>query len=261
VIETKVNDLNVCVQIGCSVNCKYCPQDVITERYFGQRVMSFEDFKMLIATVPKETAIIFCGLSEPFLNPDCTRMILHAHGKGHPVQIYSTLTGLTLEDAITISDIPLQRFVLHLPDSQQNAKIPITPEYKKVLPYILTHVSNIQFVSMNGLFESNHYEDMARGKVERKYNGRIYCNLLENPVYCLEPNGEVDMCCMARIFTGNIGSLRKETFEQIVNRHEKVARRMETSPDSACHYCAWAQPYWKGKLKKTGAKVIEWVKA
>ena len=251
----KMNDLNVCTQIGCSVNCKFCPQDVIVEKYTGERRMSLAGFKSLIETVPAHVAIIFCGVSEPFLNPDCTCMILHAYKKGHPVQIYSTLTNLSMEDVKTICDFPLERFVLHLPDSQENAKIPITAEYKEVLPYILTHVDNIQFVSMNGLFESNHYEDMARKNVERKYNGKIYCNLLDNPVYCLEPNGEVDMCCMARIFTGNIGSLYKESFQDILKRHEIVAERMATDPNSACHYCAWAQPYLKGVLKNNISKV------
>lgn len=255
----KMEDLNVCTQIGCSVDCKFCPQETIVKRYIGERLLSLTAFKQLIETVPKDVAIIFCGLSEPFLNPECTEMILYSHNEGHPVQIYSTLTNLTFENAIKICDIPLERFVLHLPDSKNNAKIPITPEYKKVLPYVLTHVDKIQFVAMNGLFESNHYEDMVRGEAEIKHKGRIYCNLLRSPVYCLEPNGEVDMCCMARVFTGNIGSLYKESFSDLLKRHEIVAEQMAIDPKSACHYCDWAQPYLKGVLKQEASKWIKYL--
>ena len=66
----------------------------------------------------KGTRIDFSGMAEPWLNKDCTKMVLYAHEKGFPIAIYTTLVGMTDEDFDAIKDIPVEEFVLHIPDDK-----------------------------------------------------------------------------------------------------------------------------------------------
>jgi hypothetical protein len=81
----------------------------------------------------------FSGYSEPFLNPQCADMIVYAYEKGHrPIELFSTLLGMTLQDIDKIKNIPFGMIILHLPDIDGNSKIPVTSNYIEVLKYFLT---------------------------------------------------------------------------------------------------------------------------
>lgn len=56
--------------VGCSVNCKYCPQITFLSAYYKnrKRAMSFEDFKICLDKITKNTLIEWAGFVEPFLN-------------------------------------------------------------------------------------------------------------------------------------------------------------------------------------------------
>ncbi len=72
-------------------------------------------------------------MAEPWLHPQCTDMLLYAAGKGHPIAVYSTLTGMRLEDFDRIRNCPINPFVVHLPDAHGHAPIPITDKYLTLL--------------------------------------------------------------------------------------------------------------------------------
>ena len=66
--------LEVTPKIGCSVNCKYCPQSLLLNRYFKdkkdrQSMMTLEDYKRVLDKVPKDLIIDWSGFVEPFFNP------------------------------------------------------------------------------------------------------------------------------------------------------------------------------------------------
>jgi hypothetical protein len=238
-------------QIGCPIAClKYCPQEIITKQYQGERTLSLEDFKKFLHGIPKEVSITFAGVSEPFQNPQCVDMILHANSLGYKVNVFSTLVGLTMEDAARVCAVDFNWFELHLPDACGNAHIQTTQEYKECLVYILTHVKNIKTMNMGGLFETNHVEDMIRGTATREYTGRVTCALLRYPNYQIHPNGNVFFCCMTRGVRDKVGSLHENTYPELVVRFPAISERLATDPDSICHYCVNAKPYWKYVIKE-----------
>lgn len=73
------------LKIGCRLNCKYCPQQLLLKRYFevfgvdAKTELTFDDFKIMLGRVAKGAAISIAGMSEPFLNKNCARMIKYAY--------------------------------------------------------------------------------------------------------------------------------------------------------------------------------------
>ena len=237
--------LEITTQIGCRVNCiKYCPQELIVKNYFGNRILLLDRFIELMYTVPTNIPILFAGVSEPFQNQNCIDMIEWVHNRGNPVSVSSTLVGLTYDDCIRLCDIPLERFVLHLPDACGNANIPITDEYAKCLCKIMTSIQNLEFMSMNGTFVTNRVEHMARGTAPRRHSSRVLCDMLETPGYQLMPNGAVFFCCMMRGLTGGVGSLDDQSYPDLISKHKAISYQLQTNRDSICHRCVMSNNYY-----------------
>jgi hypothetical protein len=250
-------ELDFTTQIGCKVNClKYCPQELITSRYTGERTLSFEMFKRFMEGVPKDHLIGFAGFSEPFLNQECPDMIVWAHEQGYKIVIYTTLVGLTPENARRILRIPFELFTLHLPDALGNAHIAITPEYQTVLCEALTTVPEIKFMNMGSDFRTNNSENMPRGRIPPKTNRRVFCPYLDTPDYQVMPNGEVFFCCMTRGLEGYVGSLKENTYWHLANpdRFKQESVKMQTDPSSLCHKCPYSYPYVFRYLKRLKSK-------
>ena len=243
-------------QIGCPIAClKYCPQEIIVKQYKGEKTLSFEMFKQFLSTIPKNVPITFAGVSEPFQNTECVDMILYANDEGYKINVFSTLVGLNIEDTVRVCKVPFNLFELHLPDAYRNARIPITPEYQNCLTYVLTHVRNIKTMNMGGLFETNKVEDMIRGSAERKCNGKVTCHLLKYPNYQIHPNGNVYFCCMTRGVNNKVGTLFENTYPELIAKFPAVSKRLSEDPDSICHYCVNAKPYWKYLIKEIEIKI------
>lgn len=63
-------NLEISTVVGCKMNCDYCPQKVHVKTYTDktrETVMSLDNFKTILSTVPKECEIIFAGMAEPWL--------------------------------------------------------------------------------------------------------------------------------------------------------------------------------------------------
>jgi sulfatase maturation enzyme AslB (radical SAM superfamily) len=136
--------LEVCTNVGCSVRCKWCAQELFVSRY-AERIGTQppelpKDFKMSLKTfikcidqVPRNISVDFSGYSETFLNPLAAEMILYAARKGHKIILYTTLQGMTDADIDSLKDVEFEHIMPHLPDKDGNAKIPVTDEYLKLL--------------------------------------------------------------------------------------------------------------------------------
>jgi hypothetical protein len=215
-------------------------------------------FVYYLHTVPKTTTVRFTGVSEPFLNPECPDMILWAHEHNYKIVLYTTLVGLTPENADHILHIPFDKLVLHLPDALGNAKIPVTKDYLETLGKILTGVKNIEFMNMGPSFRTNNNENMARGITRKRKTGRVGCDYLDEPAYQVLPNGEVFFCCMTRGVSGYVGSLKENTYWELANPEAfgKISYRMQTDPDSLCHQCDFSYPAWIGCLKRGKSRLF-----
>lgn len=146
-IEEDYSDLptiDVTTVIGCKVNCKYCPQQLLLKNYFHDNpkrdsVMTMDTFMTCLARFPEKCNVMFCGMSEPFLNPLCDDMICKAFESGKNIELYTTLVGLTQEKLEKIWDIPMDFVNIHVADIYGYADIPVTEEYFELLQNVINH--------------------------------------------------------------------------------------------------------------------------
>jgi hypothetical protein len=218
---------------GCVIDCVFCPQRILETRYKGDRILSVDGFKFLIDKVPSEVRITFAGFTEPWMNKNCTDMILYAHEKGHPISIFTTGIGMSIEDISRIKHIPFAGypnggFVLHLPDQEKRAKHPITKSYIELLQHIKniqSEITNLHIMAMGPVHESVKHifsdasvpemwsragnligEALLKPELEKlsgSYkaifhgNKDMTCNCEEKMYHnVLLPNGDVSLCCM-----------------------------------------------------------------
>jgi hypothetical protein len=57
--------------------------------------MTFDLFTEYVDRIPTRVRIHFTGMSENWLNPECTRMARYAHEKGHELMASTTTVGIT----------------------------------------------------------------------------------------------------------------------------------------------------------------------
>ncbi len=265
--------MEITTVIGCRVQCSFCPQTLLMERYEGQNnleeitwgkpvLMSLIDFKNCIDKIPTNVEIHFSGYAEPWLNPECTKMLLYAHKKGHSILAYTTLVGMTIEDIKEFKNIPFKRFEIHLPDAEKYAKIALSQNYFDVLTLILSsNISNLTSMTMGKLpeqiqkiiqktFPANEMIDRAGNnvtgvKTPMKF-GSLYCrrahenkkNTLNSNV--LLPNGDVTLCCMDYGINNVLGNLIESNYESLFRSKnaQNILSKMNSDHDEIiCRNC------------------------
>lgn len=240
---------------GCVVDCVYCPQRTLQEKYKGERFLSFENFKKVVDKLPKEIRVTFAGFTEPFLNPKCTDMLLYAHEKGHPVSIFTTGVGLTIKDYKRIKHIPYAGepnggFTLHIPDADRKAKHPITESYVELIEYMYMcwrkgQLINFNVMSMGAphesvshLWSTPHQPEMwsragnlfheailkpelmnRKNDFQSVYHGEgpKTCGCIEELYHnVMLPNGDVSLCCMDYGLKHILGNMFTQEYEDVV---------------------------------------------
>jgi FkbM family methyltransferase len=238
---------------GCVVDCVFCPQRTLQKSYKGKRFMTLKDFKKAVDKLPQEVRVTFAGFTEPWLNKDCTDMVLYAHEKGHPISIFTTGIGMSIDDIERIKHIPFAGnpngcFTLHLPDQERKAKHPITKRYIEVIEHfgkLQNEIHNFTTMCMGSVHEDvRHvfpsapvYDMWSRAGnlvgemimkpelLERRSEWRIAdhgkkpmtCGCLEKLYHnVMLPNGDVSLCCMDYGLKHILGNLYKQDYEDIV---------------------------------------------
>lgn len=267
--------LEITAKLGCSVNCKYCPQSLLYNQYFASdksRVtqMTYENYKICVDKTPINTIISFAGFVEPFLHEQGPDMIRYAHESGRDVMLFTTLVGLTEEKWEQIADIPFYQVVLHTPDKKNFAKIPITKEYTELLDKILDHHkpdgSNfIDFANCQSE-PSDDFIKIAKGRVRMQGTkmtdragalegeeilsvsyplGKIYCTRSYNmDNWVLLPDGTVVLCCMDYGLKHPLGNLLRDDYDMIKQgeEYQGVIKGLHSDhADILCRQCTFAQ--------------------
>jgi len=244
--------LEITTHIGCPINCVDCPQELLKKRYQGKKDLSFEDYKTAIDKLPKDTRVDFSGMCEPFVNKNCTDMILYAFERGFPLALYTTLQGATLIDYERLKGVQYEAFTIHLPDKDGRSTFKITDEYLEVLrlfdPLAYSCHGEVDD-RVRGIIKPRHLitfmHDRA-GNVE----GRPHLSIDQNqPLWCLTsgremnhnvllPDGTVLMCCMDYGMTGVFGNLFTQSYDEVI--HSEEAERMRSTlqqGESICRHC------------------------
>jgi hypothetical protein len=221
--------------------------------------MKKDVFKTCLDKVPSEVDIHFSGFGEPWLNPDCTDMLLYAFQKGHRIKASTTLEGMTSSDVDKIAGIPFLCFNVHLPSAGDGGeKIHVDATYLNMLKKILD--SGLE-VKLRFLGKTVHPEVLTvlrgrniehvrihtragnrrlRGKpLPRRKKGRIACRrkLCQN---VLLPNGDVVLCCMDYGLKHVLGNLLESGYEALFKNQEFMDVRdglRDESLDILCRTC------------------------
>ena len=241
------------VKNGCVVDCVFCPQRTLQNVYKGERFLSLDNFKIAVDKMPKDIRVTFAGFTEPWLNPKTTEMLLYAHENGHPVSVFTTGIGMSLDDIERIKGVPFAGnpnggFVLHLPDQERKAKHPITDRYIKVIERfgeVHSQIQNFTLMCMGTVHESVRHvfpeaptyqmwsragnllgesimkPELLNRKDEYKsvYHGEqpMTCGCLEKLYHnIMLPNGDVSLCCMDYGLEHILGNLVEQEYDEVI---------------------------------------------
>lgn len=266
--------IEITTKIGCNVNCKFCPQSVLIQRYFENKsdrtsVMSLETFSKCLNKMPQNCLLMFCGMSEPFLNPECLEMIKLTVSSGRTVELYTTLVGADMSLVKQLCEIPVGFVTLHLADKYGYANIPVSDEYYRMVDMLINlkrkdgrpfvNVCNAQAEPDEKLLEicEEKYEilttmhDRAGNLndsqlIKNEYlSGPLSCSLcgpdLDHNV--LLPDGTLLLCCMDYGMKHILGNLLESSYEEILNGTEiaRIKRGMlGEGEDILCRHCTCA---------------------
>ena len=245
-------------QNGCVVDCVFCPQRTLQKSYKGERFMTLDNFKKAVDKLPEEVRVTFAGFTEPWLNKECTDMVLYAHEKGHPISIFTTGIGMSIDDIERIKHIPFAGnpngcFTLHLPDQERKAKHPITKRYIEVIQHIgkIQHeIHNFTTMCMGTVHEDVRHvfstapvydmwsragnlvgemimkpellERKAEWKMANHGDKQMTCGCLEKMYHnVMLPNGDVSLCCMDYGLKHILGNLYDQDYEDIVPQNNQ----------------------------------------
>lgn len=264
----------ITTKIGCPVNCKYCPQDVLIKAYKKRRnpvmELSMETFQKMLGRIPKDVIISFTGFVEPFANPKCLDMILYALENGYVVRVFSTLYNVSVEQYRKFKDYPnLKTLDVHLPDSNGNTVFPITEAYRRTLEYVFRNPPKYArlWTSCLGVTSAVHEKirdivsvdgnpiNSVHGLVydNRLFHGRAKlrcdrdCSRIDNPkagVGMILPNGDVIGCTQDWELENYIGNILEVSSwnELMCGELRKKFRDALDDPriDNICTYCELA---------------------
>jgi hypothetical protein len=229
--------LEITTRIGCKVACSFCPQSKLTKAYGHgdrERVMSFEVFAACVAKLPREVNIDFAGMAEPWLNRDCTRMLLHAHERGHLIGVYTTLEGMTVDDILRIEAVPFRAFEVHLPSTVGSERITVDEHYLSVLAALRNSriAANYHYFEMDvdpsvALLLPRHPSQRKKhtraGNVaisglalpSRTRNQGVLACRRKLDYNILLPSGEVVLCCMDYGMEHVLGNLLEGSYASL----------------------------------------------
>jgi len=238
---------------GCAVDCVFCPQRLLVDRYKGNKSLSLDDYKKIINKLPTQVRITFAGFTEPWLHRECTDMLIYAYEAGHDIAVFTTGIGMKISDIERIKHIPFSSgpnggFVFHLPDDELYAKHPITDKYIELVEHVgkVNHeIQNFYLMSMGTVhkkvrhvFDNIRPSDMwsragnlvhesilkpellnIKDKFKTIYHGKeeLTCNCDEKLYHnVLLPNGDVSLCCMDYGLDQILGNLSEQEYDEIM---------------------------------------------
>jgi hypothetical protein len=231
--------IEITTRIGCPIRCRYCPQGKLISEYYPLHSrsnkafsLSLSNFKNICDKIPADVDIHFSGMCEPFINPAAVEMVKYAATE-HSVSVFTTLTGLTAEKYDELRRIPFRWFCIHVPDGQLNTGLKCTPEYLKLLQYVVDNPPECEkfWFSMHGDYHPALIPIIYGQEIENNINDRAgnldiawsdktekdnpVCSCSRYDQNVLLPDGTVLLCCMDYGMTHILGNLLLQNYDDL----------------------------------------------
>ncbi|MFH1641724.1 MAG: SPASM domain-containing protein [Nanoarchaeota archaeon] len=222
--------------------------------------MSFDTFKTCIDKIPPRVNIGFSGMCEPWLNPECTKMLIYAHERGHKLEVFTTLVDMKIADIDLISDIPFLEFCVHLPSDGKYENIVVDKYYLETLDKMckssikasylfngkklnaevnVLMKGNSKNVAQNHLISRANNIIIEQERSPKRRKGIIGCRRgLHYNV--LLPNGEVILCCMDYGMKHVLGNLLLSDYDALFKskKFKNIKRGLWNQQQNIlCRYC------------------------
>lgn len=267
--DKKFNSVEVTLAMGCKLNCRFCPQKKLLNRYFSDNkkrdsIMSMEVFKRILTQVKRGGTICFSGMCEVFHNPNCAKMIKYAFENGYRISLLTTLIGASIEDLEYLKDVEFDEITLHIPDDKGNSKFIITDKYLEIVSkfqqmFSVTNYSchgnihpDVKNIIDTNLFVgktmNNRAGNLSEGE-EVYSNGEIVCMVgtnagLGNWAPEILPDGTVILCCMDYGMQYVLGNIVEMTADEILRgkAYQDVLKGMKCEESNIlCRQCIAAR--------------------
>ena len=252
--------MEITTKIGCENACTYCPQHNLAEAYAKRSnvfQMNFDVFEKCINKIPPAVDIHFSGMCEPWLNPECTKMLLCAYKRGHKISVYTSLVGMNPSDIDLLEPVPFKAFIVHLFSEEEYGNAKVNENYLEVLdrmsksnikPSYQFHGGTVPF-KIRSLIKENIEEvvktsragniKIGNSPLPGRKLGVIGCSrdLRQN---VLLPNGDVILCCMDYGVKHVLGNLLSSDYDSLFRSKEflKIKSGLKRSfSDILCRYC------------------------
>ena len=270
--ENPIIEVTTC--IGCKINCKFCPQKLLLKKYYEvdkmrKSTMETEDFQVYLKHSSGISDFVFAGMSEPFLNKDCIKLLKMACADGRRVSIYTTLVGADDNDIDEMLELPLQLVVLHVADKYGYAQIPLSKKYYDMVEKVLAAKKKDGKLFVDSVCAQaeadKRIEELCKGKYEiltslhdragnlddntlssrakKLVNEKIYCSSFgkELNTQVLLPDGTLVLCSSDYGLQHRLGNLLLHEYDEIRNGEEmkRVFKGMngDASVDVLCRNC------------------------
>lgn len=255
-------------RVGCSIDCKICPQKKLIEHYSKRSdivEMSLDLFKIYLGNISKDVLVKFSGFSDPFLNKSCIDMIDYAFNEGFKrVGVLGTFEGANLDIIKRLAKYRLSEFCIHVADCDGHSKIIVNDEYYEKMEFVAANFPYAQYVShsqpdpkiseiMNKYNKKitviivNHRAGNLDGIKTGYKEGKITCGneVLSNTNIVL-PNGDVVLCCQDYSLENILGNLSSEKYEDIIKfdnpRYKVILDKMNSEKEyTLCRKCTFVK--------------------
>jgi len=225
--------------------------------------MELDLFKRCLKNIPEDYYIVFSGFCEPWLNPDCLKMILHASKNNFRVSVFTTLLGVKEEDIEILQNIQLHTFWVHLPSNDKLENLTVDHKYISVLNKLISskipasyHIhgkslhdkiilpDNILVIN-EGICDragTTNLKACFPNQPQNNNLGSISCirGMHQN---VLLPNGDVALCCMDYELKHILGNLADSKLKSLYSSREyrTVLKGLSNkSVDIICRKCNFA---------------------
>lgn len=259
-----MNFLDITTNVGCGIKCLFCPQRDFIKEYSKRSdilKMGFEPFKTCIDKVPSYVSLVFGGYSEPWLNHECTKMVIYAYKNGHPsIYVHTTLVGMTTADICLLEGIRFLAFKVHVPCDSGYDNIKMDENYMETLkmlrkskinasyryhgrrprPEIGSVIGNVA-VRVITIPRSVCVPKIVDINMPKKKRGAIICNYNRDLTFNeLLPNGDVVLCCEDFGLRHTLGNLLVQNYNSLFGSKEYLRAKSglkDSASEIICRYC------------------------